>query len=279
MLTKTGLIKLWPGMGFRASKKMGQNFLVDANIKDKIVASVAPNKDDIIVEIGPGFGVLTADIAAKCERLIAIEKDRKLAAYLRDSVVKNSGNIELIEGDVLECALPARTTKIVGNLPYYITTPIIEKIIESGLALPVYIMVQDEYARRMVAEPGTKDYSSLSCFVQYHMNVVKMLSVGKKCFFPEPKVDSSFVRLSPKRNDLALSKEDERLFFKIIRLSFQQRRKTLRSSLTAQGVVKAGKEKFASMLESAGISKDVRPEELTLRHFAEITTLIRRQDG
>jgi len=277
MITKKNLVDLWKETGFKASRSMGQNFLVDGNIKNKIISEIDPKKSDRILEIGPGFGELTMDLAERSGEVTAVEKDRRIAAILTGHILKDFGdNVTVVNADILEYDLAGIYTKIVGNLPYYITTPIIEKIFESGTYPEIFIMVQQEYADRMLAVPGTKDYSSLSCFVQFYAEIMKNIKVSRTCFFPVPKVDSCFLRLKTVRGG-RIKVKDAGLLFKIIRSGFNQRRKTLRRSLCGQHIVDMDKEDLAGILKESGFNPDARPEDLSLRDFAVLADKLKEE--
>ena len=271
MLTKKQLRKLWEEYSFRPNKRYGQNFLIDTNVKDKIINFINPICGDSILEIGAGFGELTIDLARGASNVTAIEKDKRISRILKESLLKDIENLDLVECDFLEYALLKKFNKIAGNLPYYIATPIIEKLLSAkGKAESIFIMVQREYAERILAKPGRKDYSSLSCFVQFQAKIKRLITVKKECFFPEPKVDSIFLEMKPlKKPEIYV--RDEKFFFRIIRSSFQQRRKTLRSSLSGQGITALAKSRISDILEDIGINRNARPEDISLEDFARLS--------
>jgi 16S rRNA (adenine1518-N6/adenine1519-N6)-dimethyltransferase len=251
------------------SKRLGQNFLIDQNIKNKIINSVEIAPKDEIVEIGPGLGALTGDICEKAKKVIAIEKDTRLYNILKDRLTFK--NLELINKDVLEYDFgsAAGKVKIVGNLPYSISSPILNHLIENKANVDsAYITVQKEFGERVVAGPGTKDYASLSCYVQFYAEPKILFNIPRAAFFPTPEVDSCFLKLTMRKEKLF--DIDEALFFKIIRSAFGKRRKTIESSLYSADIFPS-KEKLVEALEKAGISASARPETLSLEQFYSLT--------
>lgn len=252
-----------------AKKHLGQNFLVDPHVREKIISTCNLSPEDIILEIGPGKGLLTKAIAALVKQVIAVEKDYALIAGL-NQLFKDT-NVTIIEQDILQypfSKLP-KNIKIIGNLPYNIATAIIEKVIlECPQLNSFYMMVQREHAQRLMAEPHTKEYGSLTCFVRYHAQVEKIFDVKNTAFRPVPKVRSSFVRLNlhtpPK---YPLRAKNEELLFKMIRQAFLYRRKTLPNTLTNL----IAKEHLVSILEKIGIDPRSRPEDLSLEDFIKLT--------
>jgi 16S rRNA (adenine1518-N6/adenine1519-N6)-dimethyltransferase len=218
---------------FQFSKSLGQNFLVDQNILDKIVDSVDIKEDDCILEIGPGIGTLTHEMAAKCRRVIAIELDDNLIPVLNETLA-NFDNIKVIHADALKVDIKKvlqeediHSVKVAANLPYYVTTPVISKLFEEKPGIEsITVMIQKEVADRIVAHPGTKEYGALSLLVQYYSEVEKICKVSPSCFLPPPKVESAVIRMKIRENP-AVKVKDEKLFFHIIRDSFNMRRKTL----------------------------------------------------
>ncbi len=254
---------------FRAKKSLGQHFLADQNIVRKIIESCALSNEDLILEIGPGQGALTKIIAPRVKQLIAVEKDRDLAPQLM-SDFNHSDNVRIIHEDILEFSFETLSagTKLIGNLPYNISTPIIEKILtHKKIFSSIYIMVQLEYGQRLIAKPGTKDYSSFTLFTNFHADIEMLFKINKGCFNPPPKVQSCFLKLTPKpeRSDV-----DETTLFRVIHSAFQQRRKTIENSLT--GV--CAKEKVRELLESLGIDKKLRAENLTIDDYIRIANAL-----
>jgi 16S rRNA (adenine1518-N6/adenine1519-N6)-dimethyltransferase len=262
-------------MHFKPKKRLGQNFLVDKNLQNKILDSLKFEKEDVLLEIGAGRGELTFQTAEKVKKVYALEIDTHLCKVLMQRA-RAYPNVKIIQQDILNFdfktffASLRKKIKVLGNIPYYISTPIIEHLIVCrGKIDCIFITVQKELARRMTALPGSKDYGSFSCFVQYYTDPKVLFRVTKNCFFPVPKVDSSFVRLKI-RPILPLQPKEERLLFQIIRAAFNQRRKTLRKSLA--GIIpKPALERFFSLQAK---DRNIRPESLTLEDFANLTKII-----
>lgn len=260
--------------GFRLSKSLGQNFLTDKHMIDKIIDAAEIGKDDLVIEIGPGIGVLTAEAASRAKKVIAVEIDKNLIPILKDTLAAFD-NVEIINGDVLKTDLNqmiqnagCRRTRIIGNLPYYITTPIIMGLLESHVAADsIIIMMQKEVADRIKSGPGTKAYGALSVAVQYYCTVTNVAAVPKEVFFPAPKVDSAVLRLDL-RKDKPVELFSEDLFFRCIKAGFGQRRKTLLNSLSQLNDFT--KEQIRHCLEISGIDEKRRAETLSLEEFARI---------
>lgn len=254
------------------SKRRGQNFLVDEGIQKKIIEAIQIKPDDVILEIGPGLGALTEGLAREAFSVIAVEKDRALAKVLKERLSSYS-HLQIIHQDILvfnieEFAL--KKIKVVGNLPYYITTPIIAYLLEKHRQSlkEILITVQEEVGRRLVGQSGSKDYSSLSVFVQYFTQAKILFALPKKAFYPQPKVDSVFVHLQMLDRP-AVQVNNEEQFFKIVRSCFQQRRKIILNSLAKA----QEKDKVLQALQEAGINFQARPEELSLADFAQIENI------
>lgn len=265
--------------GFRLSKSLGQNFLVDKNIRDKIVEDSMIGPDDLVIEIGPGVGVLTQLLAAKANKVIAIEIDRNLIPILQETLAEYP-NTEIVNEDVLRCDLnqlvaanhPKGAVRFVGNLPYYITTPIIMKILEDRVpADSITIMVQKEVADRLMASPGRKAYGAITCSVQYYCQVVKVASAPRDVFYPKPNVDSVVLRLDI-RKESPVKLNEEAAFFATIKAGFGQRRKTLHNAIT--GLYGMDKKTAGSVLEKAGIEASRRAETLNIQEFATLANRI-----
>jgi 16S rRNA (adenine1518-N6/adenine1519-N6)-dimethyltransferase len=276
MLTRSQLKEVFEKYDFAPLKRLGENYLIDGNIKDKIMTAVSPSQDDVILEIGPGLGALTIDLAKTGAKVFAVEKDKKAFDILSDLTQNDYANLKIINGDILEFDLRSAVkkshgnVKVVGNLPYYITTPIIEYILQNKeLAVSAVIMVQKEVASRLLAKPGTKEYSSLSCFVQYHTRPEHVYTVKRTCFQPAPDVDSAILKLSI-LDKPSVQVKDEARFFKIVRGAFNQRRKSIINSLSREEVLNTSKDKLAEILKCAGIDSSARPETLSLADFAKI---------
>src|SRR3989338_3781122 len=244
------------------SKRLGQNFLIDQNIKNKIIGSIQLSKENVVLEIGPGLGALTEDLCKKVKKVIAVEKDKRLYAFLL-----NNAYIDLINNDILKYEFKDISSKliIVGNLPYSISSPILNHLINNKDYInSVYITVQMEFGERLVALPGTKNYSSLSCYAQFYGDPKILFKIPRGAFFPVPEVDSCFLKIDfEKKIDSSI---DQVLLFKIIRSSFEKRRKTILNSLSSSGIFKSKEEALAS-LEKARISPDRRPETISLQEF------------
>ncbi len=265
---------------FAFQKKYGQNFLIDTHVLDKIIRAAEIGPEDVVVEIGPGIGTMTQYLAASARQVIAIEIDRKLIPILEDTL-HDYENVMIINQDVLKTDLnrlaqeynQGRPIKIVANLPYYITTPIIMNLFEKHVpAESVTVMVQKEVADRMQSDPGSKDYGALSLAVQYYAKPYIVANVPPNCFMPRPKVGSAVIRLK-KYERPPVQVEDEGLLFAIIRASFNQRRKTLQNGIGHAADLGITKEMVVQALARMGLSPSVRGETMTLAQFAEFTNL------
>lgn len=263
---------------FVFQKKYGQNFLIDSHVLDKIIRAAEITEEDYVVEIGPGIGTMTQYLAAAAKGVTAIEIDRALLPILQDTL-QGYDNVEIINEDVLKVDLRklaeekhgGRPVKVVANLPYYITTPIIMGLFEKYVPLSsVTVMVQKEVAERMQADPGSKDYGALSLAVQYYAKPYVAANVPPNCFMPRPKVGSAVIRLQTYEQPPVKAK-DEALLFAIIRASFNQRRKTLQNGLSHVPELGISKEITAKVLTEMGLPASVRGEALTLEQFAELT--------
>ena len=278
MLTRSQLKEILARYDLAPLKRLGENYLIDGNIKDKIISAARVSKDDVILEIGPGLGALTMDLTETGAAVTAVEKDRKACAILEELAGNSFPNLKIVNGDILKFGLESITQskkiKLVGNLPYYITTPVIEYILRNKrLITAAIIMVQKEVASRLLAKPDTEDYGSLSCFVQYHANPKYIYTVKRTCFYPAPDVDSAILRLDI-LDKPSVELKDEELFFRIVRGSFNQRRKSIINSLSREAVLDIPKEELAAILERVGLDPTARPETLSLADFAKIATAI-----
>lgn len=261
---------------FVFQKKFGQNFLIDPHVLEKIIRAAGITQDDFVVEIGPGIGTMTQYLAAAARGVAAIEIDRALIPILKDTL-SGYDNVTVINEDVMKVDLKklaeemngGRPVKVVANLPYYITTPIIMGLFENHVpAESITVMVQKEVADRMQVGPGTKDYGALSLAVQYYARPEIMANVPPNCFMPRPNVGSAVIRLSVYKEP-PVKAVDEKLLFAIIRASFNQRRKTLQNGLGHVPELGISKEMTAQILEAMGLSVSVRGEALTLEQFAD----------
>ena len=266
---------------FSFQKKFGQNFLIDTHVLDKIIRSAEITKEDMVVEIGPGIGTMTQYLACAAGKVAAIEIDKALIPILEDTL-EGYENVQVINDDVLKVDIAklakeengGRPIKVVANLPYYITTPIIMGLFENHVPLKsITIMVQKEVADRMQVGPGTKDYGALSLAVQYYAKPYIVANVPPNCFMPRPKVGSAVIRLE-RYDEPPVQVEDEKLMFRIIRASFNQRRKTLANGLKNSPELQFSKEEIEKAIEGIGKSVSVRGEALTLEEFAALSNLL-----
>ena len=258
---------------FCFQKKFGQNFLIDGHVLDKIIAGAGVTKDDMVLEIGPGIGTMTQYLAEAIDRNLLPILQETLADY---------DNVKVIHADVLSLDLEklvqeengGRPIKVVANLPYYITTPIIMALFEQHVPLAnVTVMVQKEVAARMKSGPGSKDYGALSLAVQYYAEPYIVANVPCNCFMPRPNVDSAVIRLT-RYEEPPVQVKDEKMLFKIIRASFNQRRKTLQNGLNNSSELNFTKDQIAAAIAEAGFSPSVRGEALTLEQFAKLTDIL-----
>lgn len=266
---------------FCFQKKFGQNFLIDGHVLDKIIAGAGVTKDDMVLEIGPGIGTMTQYLAEAAGKVVAVEIDRNLLPILQETLA-DYDNVKVIHADVLSLDLErlvqeengGRPIKVVANLPYYITTPIIMALFEQHVPLAnVTVMVQKEVAARMKSGPGSKDYGALSLAVQYYAEPYIVANVPCNCFMPRPNVDSAVIRLT-RYEEPPVQVKDEKMLFKIIRASFNQRRKTLQNGLNNSSEPNFTKDQIAAAIAEAGFSPSVRGEALTLEQFAKLTDIL-----
>ena len=266
---------------FSFQKKFGQNFLIDTHVLDKIIRAAEITKDDYVLEIGPGIGTMTQYLANAARKVTAVEIDKSLMPILADTL-QEYDNVSVINEDVLKVDIAklaqeengGRPIKVVANLPYYITTPIIMGLFESHVPVKsITVMVQKEVADRMQVGPGTKDYGALSLAVQYYARPYIVANVPPNCFMPRPKVGSAVIRLE-RYEEPPVQVEDEHLMFRIIRASFNQRRKTLVNGLVNSPEISFGKEEIISAVEKLGKGPSVRGEALTLEEFATLSNFM-----
>ena len=268
---------------FSFQKKYGQNFLIDTHILEKIISESRISKDDCVLEIGPGIGTMTQYLAESAKRVVAVEIDRSLIPILEDTLSEYD-NVTVINDDILKVDIQkicdeyneGRPIKVVANLPYYITTPIIMGLFESHVPLEsITIMVQKEVADRMQQHPGTKDYGALSLAVQYYAKPEIVAEVSPSCFIPKPNVSSSVIRLT-RYEKPPVDVDNEHFMFSLIRASFNQRRKTLANGL-ANGGLGLDRETVNNALEKMELSLTVRGEALTLEQFAKLSNILGRK--
>ncbi len=271
---------------FAFQKKFGQNFLIDTHVLDKIISAAEITKDDLVVEIGPGIGTMTQYLACAAREVVAIEIDKMLIPILQDTLSAYD-NVTIINEDVLKVDLNklaeekngGRPVKVVANLPYYITTPIIMGLFENHVPLhSITIMVQKEVADRMRMGPGTKDYGALSLAVQYYAEPYLVANVPQNCFMPRPKISSAVIKLTVHEKP-PVTVRDEKLMFRLIRASFNQRRKTLANGLNNSPELHYSKEQIAEAIEKLGTSPSVRGEALTLEQFARLSDILLELEG
>lgn len=268
--------------GVMFQKRFGQNFLIDTHVLEKIIRSAKITKDDFVLEIGPGIGTMTQYLCEAAREVVAVEIDKKLIPILTEDTLKEYDNVTVINEDILNMDLNAlvqernggRRIKVVANLPYYITTPIIMGLLEAHVPLDtITVMVQKEVAERMQAAPGGKDYGALSLAVQYYARPYLAANVPPNCFMPRPNVGSAVICLTLHEAP-PVQVSDEKLMFAIIHASFQQRRKTLVNGLANAPGLGFSKEKIAVALEALSVSPTVRGEALTLAQFAELANIL-----
>ena len=266
---------------FMFQKKFGQNFLIDTHVVDKIIRSAGLTKDDMVLEIGPGIGSLTQHLAENAGKVVAVEIDKNLIPILKETLATYD-NITIINEDILKVDINAlaeeynggKPIKVVANLPYYITTPIIMGLFESHVPIEsITVMVQKEVADRMQVGPGTKDYGALSLAVQYYAKPEIVANVPPNCFIPRPNVGSAVIRLT-RFKEPPVEVNDEALMFKLIRASFNQRRKTLVNGLTNSSELSFSKEKITDAIISLGWQATIRGESLTLEEFAKLSNAL-----
>ena len=273
----------------QANKSLGQNFLVDDNVIDEIIRSSNIDKQDLIIEIGPGLGVLTNRLLQESNNVIAVELDKRMVNILQDRFILNingqaESKLEIINEDILKINLneiiaekrkqtEIKSVKIVANLPYYISTPIIMKLLEEQLDLEsITVMVQKEVGDRLIAIPGDKDTGAITYTVYYYAESQKILEVPNNSFIPEPEVTSEVIKLNIRKKE-PIEVSDKKLMFKIIKNAFMQRRKTLVNALTNSKIF-LNKEEGIKILKEIGLNENIRAEKLTLQNFADITNMI-----
>ena len=283
---------------FAFQKKFGQNFLIDTHVLEKIIAAAGVTEDDCVLEIGPGIGTMTQYLAEHARSVVAVEIDKNLIPILEDTL-SGYDNVRVINEDVLKLDLKkladdilkvdinklteeyngGRPIKVVANLPYYITTPIIMGLFEGGVPIDnITVMVQKEVAERMQVGPGSKDYGALSLAVQYYADAYIVANVPPNCFIPRPGVGSAVIRLT-RHKEPPVEVDDPKLMFKLIRASFNQRRKTLQNGLNNSPELPFAKDEIADAIESLGVTPQIRGEALTLKQFADLSNYFTRNRG
>lgn len=269
---------------FNFQKKFGQNFLIDTHVLEKIIEAAGITKDDFVLEIGPGIGTMTQYLCENAGEVVAVEIDQNLIPILGETLAPYD-NVTVINEDILKVDIVrlakekngGRPIKVVANLPYYITTPIIMGLFESYVPIDsITIMVQKEVADRMQVGPGTKDYGALSLAVQYYAKPEIIANVPPNCFMPRPNVGSAVIRLT-RHETVPVAVEDEKLMFKLIRASFNQRRKTLANGLNNSPEIRLSKEIIQESIAGLGVPLTIRGEALTLEQFAELSNIIGRK--
>ena len=273
--------------GFAFQKRFGQNFLVDTHVLERIIRAAGLTKEDMVLEIGPGIGTMTQYLAENAGRVVAVEIDSNLIPILKETL-QAYDNVTVLNEDILKVDIRAlaeeynggRPIKVVANLPYYITTPIIMGLFESQVPIDnITVMVQKEVAERMQAGPGTKDYGALSLAVQYYAEPYIVANVPPNCFIPRPNVGSAVIRLT-RHQEMPVKVRDEKLMFSLIRASFNQRRKTLQNGLSNSAELSFSKEEISAAIQALGLSPTVRGEALTLEQFAGLADALgEKTDG
>lgn len=266
---------------FDFQKKFGQNFLIDSHVLEKIIDAANITKDDFVLEIGPGIGTMTQYLSEHAREVMAVEIDHNLIPILKETLA-GYDNVEVLNEDILKVNIgkiaekknQGRPIKVVANLPYYITTPIIMGLFEKNVPMDsLTVMVQKEVAQRMQAGPGTKDYGALSLAVQFYAEPYIVANVPPNCFMPRPKVGSAVIRLT-RYKDMPVKVKNEQLMFSIIRASFNQRRKTLQNGINNSSTLHFSKEQVVDALDKMGLSPKIRGEALSLEQFARLSDLL-----
>lgn len=279
-------MKSYRNISLHSKKKFGQNFLIDTHVLDKIISAAGITGDDCVLEIGPGIGTMTQYLAEHAGKVVAVEIDTNLLPIL-DETLKGYSNVTVINSDILKLDMnqlvdeynDGRPIKVVANLPYYITTPIIMGLFESNVPIDnITVMVQKEVADRMQVGPGSKDYGALSLAVQYYAKPYIVANVPPNCFIPRPNVGSAVIRLT-RYKEPPVQVDEPGVMFRLIRASFNQRRKTLQNGLNNSPEVPYTKEQIAVAIESLGVPASVRGEALTLEQFAGLSNYFTRTAG
>ncbi|MBQ2744588.1 MAG: 16S rRNA (adenine(1518)-N(6)/adenine(1519)-N(6))-dimethyltransferase RsmA [Lachnospiraceae bacterium] len=275
-------IEILQKYNFMFQKKFGQNFLIDTHVLDKIISAAGITSDDMVLEVGPGIGTMTQYLCESARKVIAVEIDKNLIPILENDTLKEYDNVRVINEDILKLDInklvneenDGKTIKVVANLPYYITTPIVMGLFESHVPIEsITIMVQKEVADRMQCGPGTKDYGALSLAVQYYAKPEIVANVPPNCFMPRPNVGSAVIKLT-RHEKPPVEVKDETLMFKLVRAAFNQRRKTLQNSVNNSPELHLNKEQVVEALDKMGLSQTIRGEALSLEQFAELANLL-----
>lgn len=274
-------IEILQKYNFTFQKKFGQNFLIDTRVLERIIAQAEITKDDMVLEIGPGIGTMTQYLCENAREVVAVEIDNSLIPILEDTLSEYN-NVTVINDDILKVDInklveehnAGKPIKVVANLPYYITTPIIMGLFEKKVNVDsITVMVQKEVADRMKSGPGSKDYGALSLAVQYYSKPEIVANVPPNCFMPRPNVSSSVIRLKL-YDEMAVKVENENLLFRLIRASFNQRRKTLVNGIKNSGELNYTKEQVVEALAKMGLNENIRGEALTLEQFGELSDIL-----
>ena len=264
---------------FAFRKRFGQNFLIDARVLDKIMRASGVSKDDFVLEVGPGIGTLTQALSEAAGAVAAVEIDRDLVEILHETLA-GCPNVTIVPGDIMKTDIPAlvaeygggRPVRVVANLPYYITTPVLMQIFECGInPASVTVMVQKEVAARVMAEPGSENYGAITLAVQYYAKPSLAANVPPNCFIPRPTVGSAVLQLDGYGDDRPVKPKDEKLMFALIKAAFGQRRKTLANSLEHGADLGLSKEEIRAVIAAAGLPENIRGEELSLAQFADLS--------
>lgn len=272
-------IEILQKYNFMFQKKFGQNFLIDTHVLNKIIGAAGITSDDMVLEVGPGIGTMTQYLCESARKVIAVEIDKNLIPILENDTLKDYDNVRVINEDILKLDInklvneenDGKPIKVVANLPYYITTPIVMGLFESHVPIEsITIMVQKEVADRMQVGPGTKDYGALSLAVQYYAKPEIVANVPPNCFMPRPNVGSAVIKLT-RHEKPPVDVKDEALMFKLVRAAFNQRRKTLQNSINNSPELHLSKEQVVRALDEMGLSQTIRGEALSLAQFAELS--------
>ena len=269
--------------GFRFSRSMGQNFLIEPRVPRDIALASGADGSTGVLEIGPGIGCLTVELAARAARVVSVELDRSLLPVLEETL-SGRDNVTVLSGDILDVDLPRLVEErfrglrpvVCANLPYNITTPVLTRLIDSGLFASLTVMIQREVALRICAAPGTADYGAFSVFCQYHTAPELLFEVPPECFLPAPKVTSAVIKLVP-RQEPPQELVEEGLFFQVVKASFAQRRKTLLNGLTSAFGSRVPKDELRAVLAEAGLPENVRGETLGIPQFAALAAALSRR--